>query len=889
MRIYQGVVEDIKDPMKLSRVKVRVFGLHTEDKSKISTESLPWATVAFPTTSASMSGVGASPSGLLKGSWVYVFFTDPDEQYPVVFAALPAKPKDDKKPKEDFGDEDKSENQAEEDRNDVTDKDGDPIEDSDGNKLKDDSKSSDSSNSNSDKQVSTNSREVDPTKLGSISKQYESNGNPGAINNYKKSDDKGGASYGAYQLISGTKDGNSNNPSNSSVNNYLKQSKYGSEFAGLKPATPAFDSKWKEVANREGSAFLADQHKYIERNYYQPAVNKLPSEITSRGAAVHEAIWSMSVQLGPQGAVNKINSAVGKPSSGVSDQALIKQIYDSRVSTVQSDFRSSPGQWNDLRNRFSSESSALVNLANNYSSGSANQPTKMVSESKNVYTENGVTQQAINKLIPDTSQTASGGSNSGGGSNLPFSASSGGGGGGGNSQQSAQSQPQNENQGFCDPDGTNPTKCNEPDTNRLACGVTKDTCVKTKRNSLITGCNAGDVQISEPPTQYNAKYPYNHVTETESGHIMEFDDTPEYERIHTWHKSGTFSEYHPDGGLVTKVKKKRTDVVIDDWDSICVASENTFVGKDFNKSIAGKSVETVKETSKYIVRKLLEIISEEKIKLNAPVVEINSKGKKDSKAKFAQSKDQIPISKAVTKNPAKPKKETDQSKKDDEAAAKKTDDYTASQNDKGQNPYKNEEAAKDGIKENYPGTPEDNDVKNKETQKSDNEKKDIVSTLDKRLAEAAEGKWRETGQGGKESNPNITGMWKDLGFPDSGAWKSDQTPWCAGFVNSVLKESGYDYVQTASAKAIEQNPEKWNATRVNPADARPGDIAVWKQSHVNFVYKNDGGKLSFVGGNQSPQTSNRNPNDGDVTISYRNGTSANNPNISSIWRVNKRG
>ena len=884
MRIYQGVVEDIKDPMKLSRVKVRVFGLHTEDKSKISTEKLPWATVAFPTTSASMSGVGASPSGLLKGSWVYVFFTDSDEQYPVVFAALPAKPKDDKKPKEDFGDEDKSENQAEEDRNDVKDSDGDPVTDSKGNKLKDDSQSTGDKSSDSNNAPS-NTGEVDPTKLGSVSKQHESNGNPGAINNYKKSDDKGGASYGAYQLNSGTRDGNSkNSSSNSPINSYLKQSKYGSEFSGLNPATPAFDSKWKEVASREGSAFLADQHKYIERNYYQPAVNKLPSEITSRGPAVHEAIWSMSVQLGPQGAVNKINKSVGTPSAGVSDQALIKQIYDSRISTIQSDFRSSPGNWDGLRNRFSSESSALVNLANSYSSGSANQPTKMVSEPKTVFTENGKETQTVDRLIADSS----GGSGSGsGGGNLPFAGSPGaGGGGGGGGDNSFTNDP---NKGFSDPDGTNPSKCNEPDTNRLACGVTKDTCVKTKRNSLVTGCNAGDVQISEPPTQYNAKYPYNHVMETESGHITEYDDTPDYERIHTWHKSGTFSEYHPDGALVTKVKKKRTDVVIEDWNSICLAAENTYVGKDFNKSIAGKSVETVKETSKYIVEKLYEIISEEKIKLKAPSVEINGKGKKDSKAKFAQKPDQIPPSKAVTKNPAKPKAETDQSKKDDEAAAKKTDDYTAAQNDKGQNPYKNEEAAKDGIKENYPGTPEDKDIANKEPQKSDNPKADITSTLDKRLAEAAEGKWRETGQGGKESNQNITGMWKDLGFPDSGAWKSDQTPWCAGFVNSVLKESGYDYVQTASAKAIEQNPEKWNATRVNPADARPGDIAVWKQSHVNFVYKNDGGKLSFVGGNQSPQTSNRNPNDGDVTISYKNGTSPNNPNISSIWRVNKRG
>lgn len=93
MEIFQGVVEDIMDPLKLGRVKVRVFGLHTDDKSLIPTESLPWAQVATPTTSASMSGIGHSPTGLLPGSWVILFFSDPECQYPVVFASFPGIPK----------------------------------------------------------------------------------------------------------------------------------------------------------------------------------------------------------------------------------------------------------------------------------------------------------------------------------------------------------------------------------------------------------------------------------------------------------------------------------------------------------------------------------------------------------------------------------------------------------------------------------------------------------------------------------------------------------------------------------------------------------------------------------------------------------------------------
>ena len=58
--------------------------------------------------------------------------------------------------------------------------------------------------------------------------------------------------------------------------------------------------------------------------------------------------------------------------------------------------------------------------------------------------------------------------------------------------------------------------------------------------------------FSEPASPYNASYPYNHVTQTESGHVVEFDDTPEFERIHLYHRSGSFAEWHPDGKVVFK-------------------------------------------------------------------------------------------------------------------------------------------------------------------------------------------------------------------------------------------------------------------------------------------------------------------------------------------------
>tara|TARA_B000000565_G_scaffold147671_1_gene111773 strand:+ start:119 stop:2146 length:2028 start_codon:yes stop_codon:yes gene_type:complete len=85
---WYGVVEDRKDPLYLGRVKVRCMGFHTDDKSLIPTEDLPWAQVILPITSASMSGIGVSPTGLVEGSHVFGFFRDAHEaQEPVVLGA----------------------------------------------------------------------------------------------------------------------------------------------------------------------------------------------------------------------------------------------------------------------------------------------------------------------------------------------------------------------------------------------------------------------------------------------------------------------------------------------------------------------------------------------------------------------------------------------------------------------------------------------------------------------------------------------------------------------------------------------------------------------------------------------------------------------------------
>jgi hypothetical protein len=86
---WHGVVEDTADPLLLGRCRVRVFGFHSADKTELPTESLPWAYPMQPLTSAALSGIGTSPTGLLVGSHVFGFFRDGEEaQDPVMIGSF---------------------------------------------------------------------------------------------------------------------------------------------------------------------------------------------------------------------------------------------------------------------------------------------------------------------------------------------------------------------------------------------------------------------------------------------------------------------------------------------------------------------------------------------------------------------------------------------------------------------------------------------------------------------------------------------------------------------------------------------------------------------------------------------------------------------------------
>ena len=145
----------------------------------------------------------------------------------------------------------------------------------------------------------------------------------------------------------------------------------------------------------------------------------------------------------------------------------------------------------------------------------------------------------------------------------------------------------------------------EPTTNRLARGIRGNTDTSDPRVSGIVfekmeNRKAGQMEIptadgkswSEPVIPWQAIYPYNHVHQTESGHVVEMDDTPNFERLHWYHRTGTFTEIHPVGIKVDKIVNnyyniilgaKYTHIEAGDYTTVDGSQENYILGNKVDK------------------------------------------------------------------------------------------------------------------------------------------------------------------------------------------------------------------------------------------------------------------------------------------------------------------
>jgi hypothetical protein len=81
---WYGVVEDNADPLKTGRVRVRIFGYHTDNLQELPTKDLPWAQ---PSLSPSNSKTFSPPR---LGDYVMGFFSDGESaQAPVIMGVFP--------------------------------------------------------------------------------------------------------------------------------------------------------------------------------------------------------------------------------------------------------------------------------------------------------------------------------------------------------------------------------------------------------------------------------------------------------------------------------------------------------------------------------------------------------------------------------------------------------------------------------------------------------------------------------------------------------------------------------------------------------------------------------------------------------------------------------
>ena len=155
-------------------------------------------------------------------------------------------------------------------------------------------------------------------------------------------------------------------------------------------------------------------------------------------------------------------------------------------------------------------------------------------------------------------------------------------------------------------------KLREPDTNRLARGEMseKHLQLKKRRKNRQTGIQTAtqpylstvsDEAVQEDRGSFDEPhpkdidynlvdtddygiyrsglYPYNHVFESECGHITEVDDTPNAERTFRQHKTGTYEEIVADGTKTTKVIGNNFEIIMND--------SNVYVGGNVNLTIGG--------------------------------------------------------------------------------------------------------------------------------------------------------------------------------------------------------------------------------------------------------------------------------------------------------------
>jgi predicted chitinase/uncharacterized protein YcbK (DUF882 family) len=200
--------------------------------------------------------------------------------------------------------------------------------------------------------------------------------------------------------------------------------------------------------------------------------------------------------------------------------------------------------------------------------------------------------------------------------------------------------------GFKDPKLKYPitSMLKEQDVNRLARRSTVGTIIESRVKNRRTDIKSDSSSFKEPLPAYNAVYPYNHVFFSESGHALEFDDSFGAERIHLYHKTGTFIEIDANGNQVNKIvgdsfsiTERNGYIYIDGTARISVGSDVKLqVGGNLDITVDGNVNYDVGGNMTFKVGKAFNVVSGDcmslrsnlKLDADAPMIKLNSGGAK---------------------------------------------------------------------------------------------------------------------------------------------------------------------------------------------------------------------------------------------------------------------
>ena len=112
-----------------------------------------------------------------------------------------------------------------------------------------------------------------------------------------------------------------------------------------------------------------------------------------------------------------------------------------------------------------------------------------------------------------------------------------------------------------------------------------DSAVIETRDTFNEPDPKGILENADP--YFSSQYPYNHVFESESGHITEIDDSPGGERILKEHKSGTYEEIIANGSKTVKVIGDNCEIIMGGSDVYIAGAVNLTIGGTVRHLVKG--------------------------------------------------------------------------------------------------------------------------------------------------------------------------------------------------------------------------------------------------------------------------------------------------------------